>query len=192
MIERSQEKIQAYISMLRQKLLADGSPLESVYQLEDHDVLEMFRRCCDCEDYLFTKGQEIHAILEFDSPERAYQVLYEDHNIEDDVDLALHDQGHIDDDYEGERDELISLFLKPGGEADFDEKLLRAKGIMDGSHTLDDAINNIELYIKLLKSYKAQGFELAIPVEDDYGYLIREKNEQEEQEHSEEQTEEKS
>lgn len=149
MIEQSQEKIQAYISFLRQKLLSDEMPFEAVYSLNDNAVLEMFRRCCDCDDYLFTKDQELHNILEFDTPERTYEVLYEDHNLEEDDDV---DEG----------DDVIALFLKPGGEADFDEKLIRAKGLMDGMASLSEAIHNIELYVKLLKSYQAQGFELAI------------------------------
>jgi len=168
MIEHSQEKVKEYISFLRQKLLSEGSPLESVYSLDDNTVLEMFRRCCDCDDYLFTKDQELHAILEFDSPERAYEVLYEDHDLGDDEDL----------DYE---DDSIALLIRPGEDVDFDEKLLRAKGILDGAETLDAAIHQADLYLKLLKSYQAQGFELAIPVEDDYGYLIREKQREEEQ-----------
>ncbi len=47
---------------------------------------------------------------------------------------------------------------------------IRAKGVMDGAKTLSGAAERLEAHAAWLRSLEAKGYQLAGPVEDDYGY----------------------
>lgn len=43
----------------------------------DDEILDIFRTCLDCGKEILTKPQQMHAIIEFDKPERAFESLLE-------------------------------------------------------------------------------------------------------------------
>lgn len=49
---------------------------------------------------------------------------------------------------------------------------IRAKGILDDSLSLDDAIAAVEAFLAELRDYKAKGFYVAEQVADDYMLLM--------------------
>ncbi|NKX56393.1 hypothetical protein [Arthrobacter mobilis] len=48
--------------------------------------------------------------------------------------------------------------------------VIRAKGVMDGARTLSGAAECLESHAAWLSNLEAKGYQLAGPVEDDYGY----------------------
>lgn len=83
MNETLQKKIRSYANYLRKKLLDSGCEQAYVNSLSDDQVLEDFRICADCDDVIITKDQQMHAIFEFDSNERIFEVTYEHLGYED-------------------------------------------------------------------------------------------------------------
>lgn len=86
MNETLQKKIRIYTNYLRKKLLSSGCNREYVNSLSDEQILEDFRKCADCDEEIVTKDQQMHAIYEFDTPERIFEVTYEGMEYEDCVD----------------------------------------------------------------------------------------------------------
>jgi RecJ-like exonuclease len=74
------------------------------------------------------------------------------------------DAGDIDTDEEEDE----SLDHK---DEDEEEIIIRAKWVMDGAATLDEAIQKLNEYSNYLEELKNQGYELCDPIEDDYGFL---------------------
>lgn len=62
-------KIDNYVTYL-QTLLNDDS-------LSKSELLEKFRFCFCCDEELVTASEQLHSILEWDSPEKAHAKLYE-------------------------------------------------------------------------------------------------------------------
>jgi len=54
-----------------------------------------------------------------------------------------------------------------------EDLIIRAKWIMDGARTLDEAITKVEEFADYLRELKQQGWQLIAPIEDDYGFLRR-------------------
>lgn len=57
---------------------------------------------------------------------------------------------------------------------DFEEDndlLIRAKWIMDGSTTLEEAIKNVKEFASYLEGLAKEGWELSGEITDDYGFL---------------------
>ena len=63
---------------------------------------------------------------------------------------------NVDEEYEGINDVTI-----------------RAKWIMDGANTLEEAAVKLEQYATYLRSLKADGWELRDGVGDDYGHIFK-------------------
>jgi len=70
MIKADAERIAKYITYLR-------TLIEESNFTTDEDILEMFRHCFCCGEELITKSEQMHAILEFDTPKRVHKKLYE-------------------------------------------------------------------------------------------------------------------
>ena len=83
MNEILQKKIRIYANYLRKKLLSSGCEQSYVNSLSDEQILEDFRICADCDEEIVTKDQQMHAIFEFDTPERIFEVTYEGMDYED-------------------------------------------------------------------------------------------------------------
>jgi len=83
------QKIRSYTKYLRNKLLNSGCDAEFVNSLSDNAILEDFRKCPDCGGSLVTKDQQMHAILEFDAPERIFEVTYEHLDLESCEDVEV-------------------------------------------------------------------------------------------------------
>ena len=73
-----------------------------------------------------------------------------------------------DDDYESDSESESEFDF----EEDFEnETLIRAKWIMDGASTLDQAIAQVRGFANYLARLKTEGWVLKGPVDDGYGYL---------------------
>jgi len=217
MLKQSKKKVKTFVKFLRNKLLLEGLSKPYIHSMDDDTVLDSFRKCADCDEVICTKDQQMHAILEFDTPERVFEVLYEedqphdsseDENDEDEgeeyedikqinfnfEDLELTDLAELDlDEDEAELvDEIcegcFDAIVKHFGEEDDgpsgahkaiddaeDEEIVRGKWILDGTTTMTQMIDNLENFIEYMKKLRESGFELAHPIEDDYGYLIKRK-----------------
>ena len=51
------------------------------------------------------------------------------------------------------------------------EEVIRAKGILDGATTLEEAITMVQEFAVQLEKLKQDGYELTEPIEDDYGFV---------------------
>jgi hypothetical protein len=58
-------------------------------------------------------------------------------------------------------------------EEEEEEVIIRAKWIMDGAKTIDEAVHKIKGFIVYLESLKEEGWELRQPINDDYGFLYK-------------------
>ena len=54
------------------------------------------------------------------------------------------------------------------------ERVIRAKWCMDGAETLAQAAASLRAYAAELERLEHEGWHLAQPIEDDYGFLHRE------------------
>lgn len=72
-----QTKVKKFVKYLRTVLDADCCEHNNSSELTDTQVLEIFRTCMDCGDEVITPQQQMHAIIEFDSEERAFETLCE-------------------------------------------------------------------------------------------------------------------
>lgn len=164
--KESEDKIKSYSNYLRNILVKGGKPRDEAHGMSDLEVLEAFRKCCDCGEYLYTKSQELRAILEFDSNEKIFELLYEGLNEEDSQESGLDRSSslHKLDDEEMEEIE------------DEDEITIRGKWIFDGSETIDDMIKQLDGVKKYLIDLKNDNFELINTIDDDYGFLRRKEN----------------
>lgn len=52
-----------------------------------------------------------------------------------------------------------------------EEQVIRAKGILDGARTLQDAQEMVAAFGVYLNDLIEDGWELTHPIEDDYGYV---------------------
>jgi hypothetical protein len=52
-----------------------------------------------------------------------------------------------------------------------DGEIIRAKWLMDGAATLEDAAARAEEFAAYLRTLAAAGYGLYSPIEDDYGFL---------------------
>jgi hypothetical protein len=171
--KKSQDKVRQYVSFLRHHLLADGATFEYVYSMGDKSILESFRKCCGCDESLFTEGEELRAILEFDTPERTFDILYEDITHSDDEPEVIDTDIDVEDGLE-----LASLHEALEDDEEDDSEVICAKGIMDGAETLDEAIMMIKEFAIQLSHMKSEGYKLVTDIEDDYGYILKEDCEQ--------------
>lgn len=74
MIKSNEERITKYILYLRNLLEEEGSDVEL---LTDEQILNKFRSCFCCGEEVISKSEQMHSILEFDSPKRVHKKLYE-------------------------------------------------------------------------------------------------------------------
>jgi len=151
LLRASQDRIQKFTKLLRQKLLDDGCHKSYVNSLSEQQILNDFRVCADCDDELHTKSQQMHAILEFDTPERAFEVLFE----------------VIDEDDE----ELYLLELEEDKDDIEDLEIVRGKWILEGCDSIEECIASVKCFQEHLEELRDSGYELIQPVEDDYGCL---------------------
>lgn len=203
MLKQSKKKIKIFVKFLRKKLLVEGLSKPYVHSMSDETVLDSFRKCQDCGEVICTKDQQMHVILEFDSPERAFEVLYEEDELHTDEEIKeIEEIKKIDfdlDDLDLEEDEIelvdeicpecfeaiITHFSDENDEDPSighravedveDEEIVRGKWILEGASSMTQMIDNLENFIEYMKQLRESGFELAYPVEDDYGYLIKRK-----------------
>lgn len=157
LLKTNQNKIQKFTKLLRKKLTDDGCHRSYVNGLSDQQILKDFRICADCEEVIHTPDQQMQAILEFDTAERSFDILYGD--------LEGHDmEDMIDDD-----DELV---LCEDSIDDYEDiEIVRGKWILNGCINITEAIASAEEFKNYLIGLQQQGYELAHPVEDDYGVL---------------------
>lgn len=73
MLKANEEKVNKYIEYLR-------SLLDEPETLSDEDVLTKFRACFCCGEEIISKSEQMHSILEFDTPKRIHRKLYEQLN----------------------------------------------------------------------------------------------------------------
>lgn len=160
MLEASQKEVRNFAKLLRKKLKDGGCHQAYVNSLSDQQLLDDFRTCCDCGEELHSRGQQLRLILESDTAERAFELLYPSYEggspeIGED-DLPFEDS--VDDYEEIEEIEEISI---------------RGKWMFDGAETIDEMIHQLDQFKEYLLSLKNDNFELTGPIEDDYGFLQR-------------------
>jgi len=70
-----QTKVKRFVKFLKNVLIEveDIDPCD----MSDAEILKLFRDCLGCGGELITPVQQMHAIIEFNSPERAFEVLCE-------------------------------------------------------------------------------------------------------------------
>ena len=203
MLKSSKKKVKIFVKFLRKKLLVEGLSKPFIHSMTDDTILEKFRKCQDCNEVICTKVQQMHVILEFDSPERAFEVLYEEDELhtEEEIEEEEGDVTEINfdlDDLDLEEDEaelideicsdcfeaIISHFSEDdednltGHTAVEDveeEEIVRGKWILEGASSMTQMIDNLKNFIEYMKQLQESGFELAYPIEDDYGYLVKRK-----------------
>lgn len=207
MLKSSKKKVKTFVKFLRKKLLVEGLSKPYVHSMSDETVLNSFRKCQDCGEVICTKDQQMHVILEFDSPERAFEVLYEEEELhtEEEIeeatvkkinfdlgDLALEDLEEdevelVDEICSDCFDTIIRHFTEdedededcPTGHVAIedaeDEEIVRGKWILEGASSMTQMIDNLENFIEYMKQLRESGFELVYPIEDDYGYLVKQK-----------------
>jgi len=184
MLKASQKKIKSFTNLLRQKLIDGGNHKKYVNSLSDPQILDDFRMCCDCGDELYSKDQQMHIVLEFDTAERAFEILYSPEAIEDlepeAGDLSIDENyENYEEDIEDEDCENCEDCCDLRAIIENEEfEIIRGKWMMDGATTLDEAINHIDEFKKFLITLKEDGYELITPIEDDYG-LIKKDDEKE-------------
>jgi len=102
MLKSSKKKVKTFVKFLRKKLLVEGLSKPYIHSMSDDKILESFRKCQDCNEVICTKDQQMHVILEFDSPERAFEVLYEEDELhtESEIEEANSDIKEINFDLE--------------------------------------------------------------------------------------------
>jgi len=96
MLKQSQLKIKRFLKYIRNSLPNDirfggdadlGDDLPEIeinlQTLPDNELLEFLRVCPCCKEQIVTKEQQLHAILEFDTPLRAFNAMYA--HLEDEV-----------------------------------------------------------------------------------------------------------
>lgn len=164
MLEASRKEIKNFAKLLRKKLVQDGCHQKYINSLSDDQVLDDFRTCCDCGDEIHSRDQQIHIILESDTAERAFELLYEQSEPEE------HESSEIDD--------CLILYNEHNSLEDEeahnkDEVILRGKWIFDDASTIDEAIECLDIFKRYLQHLKQNGYELLGAVEDDYGFLRR-------------------
>jgi len=81
MIDQSSKKVENFVKYLKKFLLDEGYTKLAIQAMSNDEILNIFRVCADCGDEICTKDQQMHAILEFDSPARVFQVLYEEDSL---------------------------------------------------------------------------------------------------------------
>lgn len=59
------------------KFLKKLDPEIDDFSLSDYEILEIFRTCLGCGNELISPSQQMHSILEFDTPERAFGAICE-------------------------------------------------------------------------------------------------------------------
>jgi len=193
MIETSQKKIDIYTKYLRKKLLDSGYERDYVNSLTNDQVLGESRKCCDCEEEVITKSQQMHTILEFDTPERISEVLAECLETVDELDeldeeecdcyefsndcdcgecsedegmLFNDDLFHSDIDTESEANETNTVIKK-------ELEIINSKEIFDSAESIHEAMEMMYSFIVHLEDLRQDGYELIQPIEDGHGYLIR-------------------
>lgn len=221
----AQEKINAYLQFLRQILIEQGRPELEINALPDEAILSCFNKCHCCEAPLFSSQQQLRAVLEFDTPQKAFQILCESleqlphlpseeeqsscdeecfmcEAEEDDEDysecdneefcetcqaLENDDEDECVDDYciicddvlDDEEDiqnkmcppcfeEVMHIELAEDRE---EQKVVRGRWVLEGATNLDEAITKVADFLDTLQKMKSDGYELAEPVSDDYGFL---------------------
>lgn len=177
MLKPSNKKVKNFVKFLRQKLLLEGLSKPFVHSMDDEAVLESFRKCADCDAIICSRSQQIHAILEFDSPERTFEVLYEEDEHDEpeiDAEMGSEDIKQIDFDIEDFLDGSMGVEDTPIDTED-DDEIVRGKWLLEGATSIEEIIDNLKNFIEYMKDLRKSGFELAQPVEDDYGYLVRQK-----------------
>lgn len=80
MLKTSQAKIQKYAKYLRSLLDEDTT------NQTDLEIIERFRFCFCCGEEVITKSEQLHSILEFDTPKRAHEKICKAANVTDFVD----------------------------------------------------------------------------------------------------------
>jgi hypothetical protein len=161
LLKTNQDKIQKFAKLLRKKLMTDGCHKNYVSSLSEQQILKDFRTCADCEKELYSKDQQMHAILEFDSAERTFEILYGDHVL---------DELHFDDE---EPVYLSDILDDEDDEDDEDEEIevIRGCWALDGCESLESAIESTKCFLEHLEHLRDEGYEFLEPVEDDCGYL---------------------
>lgn len=78
MLKTSQTKVKRFTKYLKKLLIeTEGLRPSDLKDLPDEAILEIFRTCAGCDEELITSVQQTHAILEWDTPERALESLFE-------------------------------------------------------------------------------------------------------------------
>jgi hypothetical protein len=70
--------------------------------------------------------------------------------------------------------------FRDGDEDDEEPEIIRAKWIIDGAATLEDAARLAEEFAGYLRGLSADGWRLRAAVDDDYGYLTRDEPQEQE------------
>lgn len=88
MLKESKLKIKRFVKFIRNTLPNDvidnefeqestaSEIVTDLKLLSDAELLDHLRYCGCCKEEIITKDQQLHAILEFDTPLRAYNAMY--------------------------------------------------------------------------------------------------------------------
>jgi hypothetical protein len=160
LLQASQKKIKDFVNLLREKLEEGGCHLAYVNSLSDTEVMDDYRLCCGCGDEIHSTDQQLHVILEFDTPERAFEVLYEEPTIE-----AMESLEEAWDDIEVPTKESPKAPKAPK------DVIIQGRYLFAGSESLMDIISMVDDFKNYLILLHQEGFELSRPVDEDHGHL---------------------
>jgi hypothetical protein len=80
MIKANAERVSKYILYLRDLGEEQGLATDL---LSDEEILNKFRFCFCCGEEVISKSEQMHSILEFNSPKRVHKKLYEKMNTDE-------------------------------------------------------------------------------------------------------------
>lgn len=153
MIPASRDKIFAFVEFLRAWIQEQGVDCKNH---TDEEILAIGRRCY-ADDEQITLQQQMHTILEFDTPEAAFDAMLEQaYSDVEDPEVEEEDERAAERFFSAS--ELIGEDWDDGYEEEDDEEIL--EDMFDDFEDLDNLIVSVEKVLGFLKTLRRNGFSL--------------------------------
>lgn len=177
MIRESNKRVQNYVKYLKGVMKDEGFPAEQIRSMSEREILDTFRHCLDCGTELITPEQQMHAILEFDTPEEAFLAIYEDLDMEN-CDEEVDYEGASGPSYrQVTPSELLAwkeeFTCTCSNSESEDSEPIDLRSVADGCQSIQSIIDKLDDYLGFLYFLQNEGFELKGPITDGEGLAIR-------------------